>query len=117
GHPLHLDVRVRRLEMPGQLLHLDHVPVVHRGDHEVGRGTGSGGEGQRSGDEEGGLRCHGCLLKRVNQLPEHTKKLTWHPGPNDRHLSRSERYGLANSCTLFRTMARELPELCDGSSE
>jgi hypothetical protein len=59
--PLQLDVRVGLLEVLAELLHLDHVAVVHGGDDELGGSGGRAGDGECSERERKG-ESHACLL-------------------------------------------------------
>jgi hypothetical protein len=56
-HPLELDVRVGLLEVLRELLHLDHVTVVHGGDHQFGGRMGHAGR-QTEGQCQGSLEFH-----------------------------------------------------------
>jgi hypothetical protein len=60
--PLELDVRVGGLKVLAELLHLDHVAVVHGGNHEFGVGVGQASAEQRGGEGGGEAKFHGCLL-------------------------------------------------------
>jgi hypothetical protein len=49
--------------MAAELLHFDHVTVVHGGDHQLGVGLGKTGAEQRSGQNRGEAEFHKGLLQ------------------------------------------------------